>query len=150
MVACYLGLLSVAGGLSDEYSNPTTTGEAGPAFLVILGVVATNAARILDWESQRFDRTTPALRALTRQARRTPQTTARPRASHKGMSASRRVPLALAPLLRAFAGSQKSGTRWQGVHFDTLSQRSARVRERPGGERGCVPRRWGARRKQEC
>lgn len=82
-------------GLADSTTR-RKRGEAGQAFLVLLGVIATNAARILDWESQFFDGMTPAPDALTRHARSARPVSARPRASRKAMSASRKAQLGLA------------------------------------------------------
>lgn len=82
-------------GLADSTSR-RKRGEAGQAFLVLLGVIATNAARILDSESQFFDGVTPAPDALTRHARSARPVSARPRASRKAMSASRKAQLGLA------------------------------------------------------
>lgn len=82
-------------GLADSTTR-RKRGEAGQAFLVLLGVIATNAARILDWGSQFFDGVTPAPDALTRHARSARPVSARPRASRKAMSASRKAQLGLA------------------------------------------------------
>lgn len=80
-------------GLADSTSR-RKRGEAGQTFLVLLGVIATNAARILDWQQQFFDGT-PAPDALSRHARSARPVSARPRPSRKGMSASRKAQLGL-------------------------------------------------------
>ena len=95
VIESYNGSLKHAdNGLADSTSR-RKRGEAGQAFLVLLGVIATNAARIVDWEAQFFDGTTPAPDALSRHARSTRAVTTRPRASRKGMSASRKAQLGL-------------------------------------------------------
>ncbi|MBQ3358539.1 MAG: hypothetical protein IJG47_06530 [Microbacterium sp.] len=69
-------------------------GEVGQAFLTLLGVLATNASRIEEWQAHNFDGTA-APDALSRHARTTRTVTVRPRASRKGMSASRKAQLGL-------------------------------------------------------
>lgn len=95
VIESYNKSLKYADNALADANSRRKRGEAGQAFLVLLGVIATNEARILDWEQQFFDGTTPAPDALSRHARSTRPVTTRPRATRKGMSASRKAQLGL-------------------------------------------------------
>lgn len=94
VIESFNGSLKHADNELADASARRLRGEVGQAFLALLGVVATNASRIEEWYAHNFDGT-PAPDALTRHARSTRAVTTRPRASRKGMSASRRAQLGL-------------------------------------------------------
>ena len=94
VIESFNGSLKHADNELADASARRLRGEVGQAFLALLGVIATNASRIEEWRAHNFEGKA-APDALTRHARSVHTPPARPRASRKGMSASRRAQLGL-------------------------------------------------------
>lgn len=94
VIESFNGSLKHADNELAASSTRRLRGEVGQAFLALLGVIATNAGRIEEWQAHNFDGK-PAPDPLTRHARTTRAVTVRPRPSRKGMSASRKAQLGL-------------------------------------------------------